>query len=120
MTTNNDIWLITRLPLSSVCELLELEDACFDGEDYWEWAIGNFDNIRIDITRTHTIPADKTETRVFRMDRKPFSADQIQSLSCRLVEIAIDSTVCWGAWVYRGGQKFEFFENGRHVFSRQL
>ena len=68
-----DIWFPSTYSLQRIAARLEMEYCQFDAENYWEWVIGSFEGIEIDITRTHTLPMDETETRIFRLDHNAFS-----------------------------------------------
>lgn len=59
-------WVLSEDSPSVVARKLGLRRVMDDCEDYWEWVIGTepITNSRIDIYRTHRVPAG-TKTRVF-------------------------------------------------------
>jgi len=79
-----DLWFPSTYSLKRIASRLELKEAHSDDENYWEWVIGTFDGIEIDLTRTHTLPIDATETRIFRLDHEAFSAQTKLKLIERL------------------------------------
>ncbi len=113
MPETTDMWFRTESSLEAVADLLSLGSASFDAEDYWEWVIGTFitDNLQLDITRTHTLPPSQADTRVFRLDRLPFTDQQIEKISSLLLPITT-SGVTWGQWVYKRGNDYELIEQG--------
>jgi len=51
-----DIWFYTGLPLIELGAAPGLAGIDPDGENYWEWIIGDLVGAALDITRTHTVP----------------------------------------------------------------
>lgn len=86
---------------------LGLSDVSYDDEDYWEWAIGTLDGVRLDVTRTHQHPAASVDTRVFRLDLAPIASDLLAKLTERLSTVA-RGPISWGRWMPRQGNDFDF------------
>ncbi|MCH9647615.1 MAG: hypothetical protein K0U98_05205 [Deltaproteobacteria bacterium] len=102
-----DIWFRSSSSLEDLAAALHLKDYHYDCENYWEWIIGGLDAAKIDITRTHTMPAAETDTRIFRYeeDRKIEP-----SLETRIVEAlhehGIDDVIS-GEWLFTSENDFE-------------
>ena len=107
-----DIWFRTSESLETVADHLGLVKPIFDAENYWAWVIGGFGDVQIDITRTHTIPADTTDTRIFRCDNLEFSESQAREISNAIIDKSL-SDVSWGQWRYIRGNDFEKLEHDR-------
>src|SRR4051812_29476491 len=86
--TITDVWFRSPAALAEIVEALGLSDVSFDAEDFWEWAIGTLDEVKLDVTRTHQRPAASVDTRIFRLDNKPISNDLRARLIERLLPIA--------------------------------
>ncbi|AGZ42922.1 hypothetical protein [Actinoplanes friuliensis] len=81
---STDIRFRTTRSLEDVAAALGAPVSLEDAEDHWEWVLADLDGVIIDITRTHTVPAGDTDTRIFRYDNQPFSAELRQHLVDRL------------------------------------
>jgi hypothetical protein len=68
VTDVTDVWFRSRLPLAEIARRLGLQDVSDDAENYWAWVIGTLDDARLDISRTHTRPARRVDTRVSVLD----------------------------------------------------
>ena len=105
-----DLWFRTPLSLEQIAERLELTDVDVDSENYWEWVIGTAAGVRIDITRTHTVPAGTTDTRIFILTPEPpirsFDADLIDHLVVRLRRF-VEGPISCGRWIYLRGDDFD-------------
>jgi hypothetical protein len=112
MAEITDIWFYTGLPLSKLGAVLGLSDIEPDGENYWEWIIGELDGLALDITRTHTVPAADTPTRIFRLGgQRAFSQAMIDVLVERITAAGI-APIMLGAWIYRSGNDFDLRVDG--------
>lgn len=100
-----DIWFVTDLPLEAVCKRLNWSNIVQDAEDYWEWCIGKFEGIELDITRTHTKPANDVNTRIFRVDSKEIDPALKEKLVSRLKVFL--SVIHCGEWKYTNGNDYE-------------
>ncbi len=101
-----DLWFRFGGTLEQLAEGLGLEGVSFDAENYWEWVIGSFRGVELDVTRTHTLAPLETDTRIFRLDRAPFENEPIEELAGRLLRLGVASVKC-GQWIYRSGQEFD-------------
>jgi hypothetical protein len=101
-----DIWCRTPAKLVRIVEALGLSDAHYDAEDHWEWAIGTFDGVQLDVTRAHVRAPSSVETRIFRVDNGTISDALRMILVDRLRSVAL-GRVWWGRWVHRKGEDFE-------------
>jgi hypothetical protein len=102
-----DIWFYTELPLTGLGEALGLSDIDHDGENYWEWIIGNLAGVALDISRTHTAPAAATPTTIFRLnEHQAFTSDMINVLVPRIQAVGI-TPIMLGSWIYRSGNDFD-------------
>ncbi|HWG43485.1 MAG TPA: hypothetical protein VN688_11920 [Gemmataceae bacterium] len=79
-----DIWFRSVCSLEQIAEALGLSDATYDAEDYWAWMIGTLANVELDVTRTHTCPAELTDTRIFQVDSGTIGKDLIAEIVARL------------------------------------
>ncbi len=102
-----DIWFRTDKGLMELGLLLGLGGLFYDYENYWEWVIGSYGNLELDITRTHKLDPNSTDTRIFIWKGGDFFPDQIlEELAGKLIDIGI-SPVYMGRWVYQTGNEFE-------------
>lgn len=101
-----DIWFRSNLPLAEIAHGLGLQDLIEDAEDYWEWVIGTFGDVQLDVTRTHTRKADRVDTRIFIWGEGEFTAELIADLVSRLRGV-VQGPISCGRWVYRSGNKFD-------------
>jgi hypothetical protein len=100
-----DVWFRSGLPLTEIARRLGLREVIDDAENYWAWVIGSLGNTRLDITRTHTRPADSVDTRIFVLDGK-FTEPLLDELIGRLR--ALVPGVIWsGRWECRSGNDFD-------------
>ena len=107
MTTSvTDIWFRSGLPLSEIAERLGFEDTESDGENFWEWIIGTVGTARCDLTRTHTKPNAATDARIFLLDRRPFTAAEIEDLVAR-IRAFVPGTIAVGRWIALKGHEFD-------------
>ncbi|HEX8694407.1 MAG TPA: hypothetical protein VF746_18440 [Longimicrobium sp.] len=100
-----DVWFRSALPLAALAEGLRLEDVEEDAEDYWEWVTGTMSGERIDITRTHALPPEATDTRVFLPDGEALPAGLLGELVARLREV-VPGPITAGRWEYLRGNDF--------------
>ncbi len=110
--TTTDIWFRTALSLEALAESIGLTDTTYDAENYWEWVIGTFDSMELDVTRTHTLDSRETEARIFRVDHDQFTDSEIKRICAKLFLIA-ESDICWGRWQYKSGNDFDRIEVSR-------
>lgn len=101
-----DIWFRSKLPLTEIARRLGLRDVTDDAENYWEWVSGTLDDIRLSITRTHTQPAERVDTRIFIPGANEFSAVLLAELVERLQSF-VSGTVVGGRWTHRAGNEFD-------------
>lgn len=101
-----DIWFCTSDSLAQIAEWLGLSDVLHDYENYWEWCIGSIDETRLDVTRSHTAPARRVPTRIYRVDGESFSDELKNSIVSRLRPHIAGSIHC-GQWRYIKGNDFE-------------
>jgi len=101
-----DIWFRSALSLDEITVKLGLADVTFDAENYWEWAIGTLSGMQLDITRTHTQPAEATDTRIFLLGNMRFTDDLIADVVSRLRSF-VSGTIWCGRWEYRSGDDFD-------------
>lgn len=59
------IWIRSHYSLENIAIGLALNNIQCDAEDYWAWVIGERDGLRVDLTRTHTLPPDEQDTEIF-------------------------------------------------------
>lgn len=100
------IWFRTSAAIDEVAEAIGLTDATHDAEDYWEWIIGTFEGVQLDLARAHTTRATESDTRVFRFDRRPFTRELSQAICKRAILIA-ESDILLGYWNYLGRNEFD-------------
>ncbi|MGZ5519217.1 MAG: hypothetical protein ACXWJX_16085 [Limisphaerales bacterium] len=95
------------MELESLGQQIGLTDIQADAENYWCWIIGEFNDVLIDITRTHTVPPEQTDTRLFLYPRADdIAGDIADKLVSRLHALHI-SPVYLGSWVYKRGDEYE-------------
>lgn len=75
-----DIWLRSGLRLAEIARRLALRDVIEDSENYWEWVIGTLGEVRMDISRTHTRLARRTDRRIFLLGTGEFAGPLIAEL----------------------------------------
>jgi hypothetical protein len=100
-----DVWFRSRLPLAEVARQLGLRDVTEDAENYWAWVIGTLGDARLDITRTHTRPSGRVDTRVFVLEgelTEPLLAELVGRLRA-----FVSGTIRCGRWAYRSGDDFD-------------
>jgi hypothetical protein len=100
-----DVWFRSSMPLSETAQRLGLRDVTEDAEDYWAWVIGTLGDARVDITRTHTLPAGMVDTRVFILDGE-FTEALTGELVGRL-RAFIPGRIACGRWEHRTGNDFD-------------
>ena len=103
--TITDIWFRSPLKLHDIAARLGLDNVTEDAEDYWEWTIGALSGAQLDITRTHTIPAGKTDTRVFLLHNQHFTDELLTEIVTRLAKF-VSGSIKAGRWEHRSGQDF--------------
>jgi hypothetical protein len=101
-----DIWFRSARSLEEIADALGLVEVNYDAEDYWEWMIGTFGDVKLDVTRTHTCPPQQTDTRIFQVGRGAFGKDLIDGIVSRLSPVASAPISC-GRWVYRSGNDYD-------------
>ena len=107
-----DLWFVSAASLDEIAAGIGLVDVHADEENYWTWVIGThpeLGNIKLDITRTHTIPAGETDTRIFVWGDRPkieMSDALVDLVSTRLRGMGIPR-VHAGRWVYLRGEEFD-------------
>ncbi len=107
-----DIWFVSGASLEAIGAGLGLCDVESDAENYWEWVIGTvpgFPDTRLDITRTHTMLAGETNTRIFIWAGPPrvaFSTDLVELVAKHLRAMGI-APIHAGRWIYQRGNEFD-------------
>ena len=101
-----DIWFRSKLPLTEIARRLGLRDVTDDAENYWEWVSGTLGDTRLDITRTHTQPAERVDTRIFPPGADSFPAALLAELVERL-QVFVSGPVVGGRWTHRAGNEFD-------------
>ena len=101
-----DIWFYTALPLADLGEQLGLQHIRYDMENVWEWIVGDFGTVHLDITRQHLVAPEETETRIFRVPRKGFSPWTVDDITQKLQDVRIDP-IYLGEWLYLHGNEYE-------------
>jgi hypothetical protein len=115
-----DIWFRSESSLRDIAAGLELLEIVEDAENYWEWIIGLVGSVRVDLTRTHTLPNGESDARLFLLDGGEFSEAQVLELVGRLRTFVSGEISC-GRWEYRAGNDFDrivvktFDSSGRHL-----
>lgn len=102
-----DLWFRSPLSLLVIAQQLQLRDIEFDLENYWEWVIGWLDDVKLDITRTHTQPPESVDTRIFDYNLAPFRDDILDTLVARLRPIVVGAIYA-GQSEYLGGEDFRY------------
>lgn len=102
-----DVWFRSPLSLLDIAQQLELRDIELDAENYWEWAIGWIDDVKLDITRTHTQPPETVDTKIFDYNLAPFTDDTLVTLVARLRPV-VENTIFAGQSEYLGGDDFRY------------
>ncbi len=64
------------------------------------------DGIRLNITRTHTQPAERVDTRIFMPGADEFSATLLAELVERL-QAFVPGSIASGRWEHRAGNEFD-------------
>jgi hypothetical protein len=107
MIVTTDIWFRTELDIRNLGDKLNLINIEEDAENFWEWIIGTFNGVRIDISREHSVPAQSTDTRIFVYERKKeFSIELSNELVKHLHALNI-SPVYLGNWISLSGNAFK-------------
>jgi hypothetical protein len=99
-----DVWFRSNPSLAEIAKRLNLQDVTQDAENYWAWVIGKLGDARLDITRTHTQPANKVDTRVFVLEGT-FTELLLAELVTRLRAFIAGPIRC-GRWEYVSGNDF--------------
>jgi hypothetical protein len=105
---STDVWFRTALSLRELADALGARVLSADAENHWEWLIADFAGVQLDLTRTHTVPAAQTDTRIFLWGghTRGFPQPALDRLVTELRRIRIDP-VYVGAWLYRSGEEFD-------------
>jgi len=107
MNKITDIWFRTELDLRDLGDKFNLLNIEEDSEDFWEWIIGTFQGIRIDISREHSVPSQSIDTRIFVLEgNNEFDLEIINALVNHLHLLNI-TPVYLGYWVLLSGKKFK-------------
>ncbi len=109
MSAITDLWFVSPLSLDAIATGIGLVDVDPDAENYWEWVIGTHPAfaLRVDITRTHTVPAGETDTRIFLWeDNRAMTDAFVDAIVSRLLALAV-TPVHAGQWIYRRGEEFD-------------
>ena len=93
-----DIWLRTELEIEEVGAVLGLHEPGHDHETRWEWVIGEFEGVSLDLTRDHTQPNVDVDLQIFRVDLANFGHGLLSLIEDKLESIAIGE-VEHGVWV---------------------
>lgn len=101
-----DVWFRTELSLNAIALKRRLINVQFDCEDYWEWAIGTFVDTTLDITRTHTLPPDQTDTRIFLCEKNEFPPTLLDNLLSCLGQFITGAIKC-GRWIPQADNEFD-------------
>lgn len=101
-----DLWFRTARSLHEIAVGLGLTTVTYDMENYWQWVIGTFAGVELDITRTHTRPAADTDTRIFRIGQGTFGPTLKIALVTQLRPL-IPTPIYCGQWAYRSGEEFD-------------
>jgi hypothetical protein len=107
MDAITDIWFYTAHALPDLGHALGLTDINYDHDNYWEWITGDLLGVALDSTRTHTILAAETPTRIFRLGHPPtFTPMVIELLVQRIKGVGV-APIMLGSWIYRSGNTFD-------------
>ena len=112
MPTITDLWFVSVASLDEIAAGIGLVDVHADEENYWTWVIGThpeLDNVQLDLTRTHTVPAGETDTRIFIWGDRPkieMPDALVELVAARLGAMGI-TPVHAGRWVYLRGEDFD-------------
>lgn len=107
MSNVTDIWFVAEIEIEELAEKLGLSDIVVDAENYWEWATGELEGFKLDITRTHTVNPKETDTRIFLLgDNEQFSKELCDQLVRKLKTLNI-APIYLGIWIYKQGNEFE-------------
>jgi hypothetical protein len=74
MISVTDTWFRSTQSSISLAAAVGLSSTVHDSEDFWEWVIGDLDDLRLDITRAHARAPNDTDVRIFRLDNGEFDA----------------------------------------------
>lgn len=114
----DDLWFRTDLSLTDIGRGLGLIGIEEDDENYWSWIIGSLGALRIDVTRTHTVPPGSTDTRIFVLGEDRISPTLRQLLIDRLHALGV-SPVHYGTWRYLRGNDFDRVVAGTSAVSER-
>ncbi|MFG2975509.1 hypothetical protein ACGFYY_21330 [Streptomyces sp. NPDC048331] len=88
------VWFRTHLSLGEVSALFDTPVDDWDGENHWEWVDLDFADIGINISRTHTVPPEQTETRIARRGyptwEYEFPQDALRQIVAALQRAGVD------------------------------
>ncbi len=101
-----DVRFRSDLRLDEIARRLGLRDVAEDAEDYWEWVIGTLGEVQLDITRTHTRPAARVDTRIFMLEGGEYSGSLVAEVVARL-RVFVSSPIACGRWEHRSGNDFD-------------
>jgi hypothetical protein len=107
MNKITDIWFRTDLDLRVLGDKLNLLKIDEDAENFWEWIIGTFQGVRIDISREHTVPSVSTDTRIFIIEGNNEFEMKILSALVNHLHLLNITPVYLGYWVLLSGKKFK-------------
>ena len=94
----SDIWFRTELEVEQVGEVLGLHEPRHDHENRWEWIIGDFEGVSLDLTRDHTHANAEVDLQIFRYDGGNFGQGLLALITEKLEPIAIGE-IEHGVWV---------------------
>lgn len=95
---NRDIWLRTELEILQVAEVLGLHEPRYRREKLWEWVIGDFEGLSLDLTRDRTQPSADVDLQILRCDLENFGQGLIALIEEKIESIAIGE-IEHGVWV---------------------
>jgi len=103
--------------LMKLAALLGMNDAYIDAENHWEWVIGSYRGVTLDITRTHTEKPSVTTTAIFLIDaagpdpipRRAFPRQVLEALVSDLKQAGVE-VVSVGKRNYVRGNDYEYVE----------
>ena len=93
-----DIWFRTELEIGQVADVLGLHEPRREQEKRWEWVIGEFEGVSLDLTRDRTQPNANVDLQILRCDLENFGHGLIALIEEKVESIAIGE-IEHGVWV---------------------
>jgi prophage antirepressor-like protein len=101
------VWFVTEMNLYNLAHKLGMVNIEEDAENFWEWVTGELMGVTLDITRTHTVPPTKTDTRIFLLDKNNYFPDELLDILTKKLKILQISPLYLGSVKYISGNDFE-------------